>query len=122
MDEATKLINDLTAQLAAKSAEREQCNKEAGALEEEARARRKRASDLKGDIAAIGVALASARTQARIATDEQAAARARAEAEKQLAEVNAKKVELDAAIKKAEEAAAKASLAAAKATEAAKPE
>ena len=79
-----------------------------------------RASSTEPEVAEqLGISLANVKVREKVLTDEQATAKARADAEQHLASIVAKEAQLDAAIRRAEEAAAKASGAAADAKTAA---
>jgi hypothetical protein len=119
VEDVTKQAAELSGQLAALNAEREELKREIATLTTELQAKTKRAMECKTQAAQVTLALANVKVREKVLTDEQAAAKARADAEQHLAAIMAKEAQLDAAIKRAEEAAAKASSAAADAKEAA---
>ena len=119
MDDVTKQAAELSGQLAALNAEREELKREIATLTAELQAKTRRAMECKTQAAQVTLALANIKVREKVLTDEQATAKARADAEQHLASIVAKEAQLDAAIKRAEEAAAKASSAAADARESA---
>jgi hypothetical protein len=108
VDDVTKQAAELSSQLAALNAEREELKREIATLTAELQAKTKRAMECRTQAQQVTLALANTKVREKILTDEQATAKARADAEQHLASILGKEAQLDAAIKRAEEAAARA--------------
>lgn len=105
-------VAEMKRELVARENDRKEYLAEATALEEKVGQLRRKASDERKAIELLREAINSTGVTIQVETDRDAANKARALAEQELADVKAMKAQLEASIKKSEEATAKANAAA----------